>query len=88
MKIIIEADSLAELQSIIERFTAKPVEKTVTSISMLSLGYRSKNILMAEGIETVEQLMKLSDMELLKMPNLGRNSLNEIRNAITNMVKQ
>ena len=88
MKIIIEADSLAELQSIIERFTAKPVEKTVTSISMLGLGYRSKNILMAEGIETVEQLMKLSDMELLKMPNLGRNSLNEIRNAITNMVKQ
>ncbi len=88
MKIIIEADSLAELQSIIERFTAKPVEKTVTSISMLGLGYRSKNILMAEGIETVEQLMKLSDMELLKMPNLGRNSLNEIRNALTNMVKQ
>ena len=88
MKIIIEADSLAELQSIIVRFTAKPVEKTVTSISMLGLGYRSKNILMAEGIETVEQLMKLSDMELLKMPNLGRNSLNEIRNALTNMVKQ
>lgn len=88
MKIIIEADSLAELQSIIERFTAKPVEKTVTSISMLGLGYRSKNILMAEGIETVEQLMKLSDMELLKMPNLGRNSLNEIRDALTSMVKQ
>ena len=88
MKIIIEADSLFELQSIIERFTAKPVEKTVTSISMLSLGYRSKNILMAEGIETVEQLMKLSDWQLLKMPNLGRTTLKEIRDALTNMVKQ
>ena len=88
MKIIIEADSLAELQSIIERFTAKPVEKTVTSISMLGLGYRSKNILMAEGIETVEQLMKLSDWQLLKMPNLGRTTLKEIRDALTNMVKQ
>ena len=88
MKIIIEADSLAELQSIIERLTEKPTVKIISLINGLPLSTRAKCILAAEGIETVEQLMNLSDWQLLKMPNLGRTTLKEIRDALTNMVKQ
>ena len=88
MKIIIEADSIEELKTILERFTEKPTVKMISLINGLPLSTRAKCILAAEGIETVEQLMNLSDWELLKMPNLGRTTLKEIRDALTNMVKQ
>lgn len=43
---------------------------------------RVSNDLFRAGITTVKELTKLSDAELLRMPNLGRRSLNEVREVL------
>jgi DNA-directed RNA polymerase alpha subunit len=48
----------------------------------LHLSTRAYNCLKAEGILTVGDLMKWSPNALLKTPNLGRRSLNEIKEAM------
>lgn len=47
-------------------------------IEKLNLTLRTKNCLKAEGIFTIQQLQRFSRLELLRTPNLGRKSLNEI----------
>ena len=42
------------------------------------LSMRTINILKSEGIETREQLLHFSQVDLLKLPNFGRNSLREV----------
>ena len=53
-----------------------------TSISELNLTVRAENCLKAEGIETIEQLVLCNEWSLLKTPNLGRRSVNEIKEAL------
>ena len=53
-----------------------------SSIDDLLLTVRSTHCLKAEKIETVSQLLKLSANMLLKTPNLGRKSLDEIVMAL------
>jgi DNA-directed RNA polymerase alpha subunit len=47
-------------------------------IEKLELTVRSEHCLKAEGIYTITQLLKYSDIGLLRLPNLGRKSLKEI----------
>lgn len=42
------------------------------------LSIRSHNCLAAEGIDYAEQLQECTERQLLKIPNMGRKSLNEI----------
>lgn len=44
-----------------------------------ALTVRTLNALRAEGIETLEQLVCWKDQWLLMLPNLGRKSLNELK---------
>ncbi len=53
-----------------------------TPLSTLDLTIRSQSCLTAEGLETVEQLLTCKESTLLKFPNLGRKSLNEIKSAL------
>ena len=53
------------------------------SISALELTVRTENCLRAENIKTVKELAFISDAQLLKMPNMGRKSLREIRFALS-----
>lgn len=55
---------------------------SMQSISDLGLTVRATNCLTAEGIETVGDLVRRSENYLLKTPNLGRKSLNEIRETL------
>ena len=52
------------------------------SIHSLSFTSRSLRCLQAENITTVAQLLKYSENDLLKTPNLGRKSLNEIKEVL------
>lgn len=47
-------------------------------IEMLELTVRSERCLKAEGIYTITQLLGCTENRLLKTPNLGRKSINEI----------
>lgn len=49
------------------------------SIDEMELTTRSMNCLKFEGIFTVAELVKWTEVELLKVPNLGKGSLREIK---------
>lgn len=55
------------------------------SISSLDFTARTINCLRAENIETVEDLLKWTELELLKTPNLGKKSLVEIKCVLKNL---
>jgi DNA-directed RNA polymerase subunit alpha len=48
----------------------------------LGLSVRSSNCLRAENIYVIGDLIQRTDVELLKTPNLGRRSLNEIKDVL------
>ena len=50
-----------------------------TPLSETTLTMRTQNILLENGVESVRDLLKVSDIALLKMPRLGKKSLAEIR---------
>lgn len=54
------------------------------SVDHLELTVRSANCLKAENIFLIGDLIQKSEVELLKTPNLGKKSLTEIKDVLTN----
>lgn len=54
------------------------------SVDALELTVRSANCLKAENIRYIGDLVQKTEFELLKTPNLGRKSLNEIKDILKN----
>ena len=52
------------------------------SIDNLELGVRSYNALKKANITSIKRLLEMSDMELLKIRNLGRKCISEIRTQL------
>ena len=52
------------------------------SIDNLELGFRSYNALKKANITSIKKLLEMSDMELLKIRNLGRKCISEIRTQL------
>ena len=80
MKIVIELDSvdeLFELKKVLAQMKKLRID-TSQGIEMLDLMVRTQNCLKAENIKTIDQLLGWSPEQLLKTPNLGRKSLNEV----------
>ena len=55
---------------------------SVFSIDVLQLSVRTVNVLKAENIYTLKALLAYEKKDLLKIPNMGRHSLNEIIEAL------
>lgn len=53
-----------------------------TSVKELELTTRAAQCLKNEGLKTVGEVMAKSDAELLRIPNFGRKSLHEVKEAI------
>jgi len=53
-----------------------------TRIEELELGARAENCLKAEGIKTIEELCTKAHAELRNVPNLGKITIQEIRDAL------
>lgn len=51
-------------------------------IGDLGLSARSGSCLEAESIRTISQLLRCTENDLLKVPNLGRRSLNELKDRL------
>ena len=51
----------------------------------LELSLRTSNCLKALGIKSIAELVQYSEQELLRMPNFGRKSLNEIKEELSMM---
>ncbi|MBI4356917.1 MAG: DNA-directed RNA polymerase subunit alpha [Gammaproteobacteria bacterium] len=54
------------------------------SVDDLELTVRSANCLKAEDVHYIGELIQKTEQQLLKTPNLGRKSLTEIKNILTN----
>lgn len=65
--------------------TAKISSLASLPIDELNLTVRSANLLKAEGIFTVGELIERSETSLIKSPNVGRKSLNEIKDVLTSL---
>ena len=55
------------------------------ALPILELTVRSANCLKAENIYYIGDLIQRTENELLKTPNLGRKSLNEIKEVLASM---
>lgn len=51
----------------------------------LDLSVRSYNCLKRAGINTVEELIKRNEEEMMKVRNLGRKSLEEVQQKLANL---
>ncbi len=64
--------------------TQQPVNAGLNRpIEELELTARSLNSLKGEGISTIGELVQRSEADLLKAPNLGKKSMNEIKEALS-----
>lgn len=54
----------------------------LTPVAELELSSRADNCLNNEGLKTVGEVMAKSDGELLRIPNFGKKSLRELKQAI------
>lgn len=57
-------------------------------VSDLMMSVRSNNCLQSAGIKTMDQLIFLSDTDLMDIPNLGMKSLNEIKKMRVDWIKK
>ena len=55
------------------------------TIEELDLSVRSYNCLKRAGINTVEELIKRNEEEMMKVRNLGRKSLEEVEQKLANL---
>ncbi len=60
----------------------KPYGYNDTSIDTLDLPVRANNVLKVEGVWTIGALISRTEMDLLKMPNMGRRTLNMVKEAL------
>ena len=57
------------------------------SINVLELDVRSNNCLKSIDVYKIEDLLKISDYDLLKTPNLGKGSCHRIKKAISKLAE-
>lgn len=60
-------------------------QKLMMSVHELELSVRSNNCLEAGKIETVGQLVQLSDADLLKIRSFGKTSLREVKRKLADL---
>lgn len=76
MKITVEFDSLAEFERF---FRSTRTTEGKTPLERSGLDQRTVRCLLAEYIEFVEDAQAMDDIELLRIPSLGRKSIAAIR---------
>lgn len=70
--------SMADKSLLVSREEDKVHKIMVMSVEEMDLSVRSYNCLKRAGINTVEDLVKKSEEDMLKVKNLGRKSLDEV----------
>jgi DNA-directed RNA polymerase alpha subunit len=91
MKITIEINDINELIKLrdwlnkMPEFEDKPKFDLTKSIDVFNFTVRTKNGLLDENIKTVGDLIKWSQIELLKIPHIGKKSLYEITDALSSV---
>ena len=77
--------SIEEVKKIIKKLEDKDNPYLNKNISYLELSVRSYNCLKRAGIINVEDLTNKTEEEMMKVRNLGRKSLEEVLNKMTEL---
>lgn len=87
LDIFVGFGKLPEEEEIIEETAEQKAHKAKLKvpISELELSVRSSNCLRAARIKTIGDLVKKTELEMLKYRNFGKKSLNEINKILTEM---
>lgn len=79
-------EEVAEMDSLIKESTAESTNKgMVMMIEDLDLSVRSYNCLKRAGIQTVEELTQKSEEEMMRVRNLGKKSLKEVKEKLADL---
>ena len=79
IKAIIDA---AEIAKNAKRYDQREKEKAEAVENNLELGARALNCLKAENIFTLKDLLSKTENELMKIPNMGKLTLKQIKDAL------
>ena len=69
----------------IEKEDKSNEKKLEMTIEELDLSVRSYNCLKRAGINTVQELNNKSEADMMRVRNLGRKSLEEVKNKLTEL---
>lgn len=79
------SDDAKNTEVIVEKEESKKEKVLEMTIEELDLSVRSYNCLKRAGINTVEDLISKSEEDMMKVRNLGRKSLEEVINKLSNL---
>ena len=86
LKLFIDLTEEAEhVETMVEREENEKERIKEMSIEELELSVRSSNCLRRANIDTVEKLTQKTEEDMMKVRNLGRKSLNEIKRKLAEM---
>jgi DNA-directed RNA polymerase subunit alpha len=78
-------DSLGDVEIMVEKEEEAKDKILEMTIEELDLSVRSYNCLKRAGINTVEELIQKTEEDMMKVRNLGRKSLEEVQNKLTEL---
>ena len=78
-------DNVGDVEIMVTKEDDKKEKILEITIEELDLSVRSYNCLKRAGINTVEELIKRNEEEMMKVRNLGRKSLEEVQQKLANL---
>ncbi|KRN04266.1 MULTISPECIES: DNA-directed RNA polymerase subunit alpha [Holzapfeliella] len=86
LNVVVEMSDEAQLTDIMaEKEEAKEEQKLEMTIEELDLSVRSYNCLKRAGINTVQDLSDRSESDMMRVRNLGRKSLEEVKQKLSDL---
>jgi DNA-directed RNA polymerase subunit alpha len=79
------AEAATEEETVEEEIDEEIVEKLKTPIQELELSVRASNCLESAKVETIGQLVQMTEADLLKIRSFGKTSLHEIKRKLADM---
>lgn len=79
------SDEARQAEIMVEKEEAEKEKMLVMTIEELDLSVRSYNCLKRAGINTIQELTNKSEAEMIKVRNLGRKSLEEVKQKLVNL---
>ncbi|WP_124058136.1 DNA-directed RNA polymerase subunit alpha [Vaginisenegalia massiliensis] len=79
------SDEARQAEIMVEKEEAEKEKMLVMTIEELDLSVRSYNCLKRAGINTIQELTNKSEAEMIKVRNLGRKSLEEVKQKLANL---
>lgn len=79
------SNDINDIEVMVEKSDSKKDKALEMSVEELDLSVRSYNCLKRAGINTVQELIEKTDSEMMKVRNLGKKSLDEVKKKLAEL---